>query len=65
VTVYTRSRHAVGLSSYRGMRIVVLPSISRKYLDTVSHTLLSALHASRQGYDAVLVCNATSGSARE
>jgi len=59
VTVYTRAGvvepEAV---THRGVRIVRLPTIRHKYLDTVAHGLLSALHAAGEGYDAVLFCNA-------
>jgi glycosyltransferase involved in cell wall biosynthesis len=59
VTVYTRRRYAErGLSSWRGARIRVLPTISTKYLDTVAHGWLSAADAALRGYDAALVCNA-------
>ena len=59
VTVYCRSRHTPrGLRSYGDVRLVTLPTIRHKYLDTVFHTFLSALHAMIQGYDAALVCNA-------
>jgi glycosyltransferase involved in cell wall biosynthesis len=59
VTVYGRSGFVdPGLKSYRGMRLVVLPALYTKHLETVSHTLLSAVHAVGQGYDAVLLCNA-------
>jgi glycosyltransferase involved in cell wall biosynthesis len=59
VTVYGRRGFIdPSLSTYRGMRLVVLGSIRTKHLETVSHTFLSALHASVAGYDAVLLCNA-------
>ena len=59
VTVYTRSRYAQpGLSQWRGARIRVLPAVPSKYLETVSHALLSSLHAVLASYDAILVCNA-------
>ncbi|HTY41003.1 MAG TPA: DUF1972 domain-containing protein [Thermoanaerobaculia bacterium] len=59
VTVYTRSRYATpGLSSHRGARIRVLPTIPTKYLDTVVHGALSGVDAAFARYDAVLVCNA-------
>ena len=59
VTVYTRSRYAeAGLSSFRGARIRVLPTLATKYLDTVVHGWLSAVDAAFERYDAVLVCNA-------
>ncbi len=45
VTVYCRP-HAVEsrYRSYRGMRLVHLPTIATKHLDTFVHTLLSTLH---------------------
>ncbi len=59
VTVYGRTAFVDSeLSSYRGMKLVVLPALYTKHLETVSHTLLSALHALRENYDAVLLCNA-------
>ena len=59
VTVYGRS-HFVDpqLSTYRGVRVRVLPAIRQKYLETVSHTALSVLRACFRGYDVCLVCNA-------
>jgi glycosyltransferase involved in cell wall biosynthesis len=59
VTVYGRRGFIdPSLKTYRGMRLVVLPSIRTKHLETVSHTFLSALHAAFSRYDAVLLCNA-------
>jgi len=59
VTVYTRTRYAeTGLTSYRGARIRVLPTIPTKYLDTVAHGILSGFDAALERFDAVLVCNA-------
>jgi len=45
VTVYCRA-HAVDsrLRSYRGMRLIHLPTIASKHLDTLVHTVLSTLH---------------------
>ena len=43
---------------WEGIHCVPLPSIGHKYLETVSHTALSALDALGRGFDAVLVCNA-------
>lgn len=58
VTVYCRSHYAEGgKSEHGGVRLVVLPTIKRKYLDTVVHSFLSAVHAMRR-FDAVLICNA-------
>ena len=59
VTVYCRSHHTrSSRRRYRGVKLVVLPTIRHKYLDTVAHTFLSALHSLVKGYDAALVCNA-------
>ncbi len=48
VTVYCRP-HVVDrkLSTYKGARLVHLPTIRNKYLDTLVHTFLSAVHAGR------------------
>ncbi len=57
VTVYCRSRHPE--PTYRGVRLVYLPTIRHKYFDTLAHTFLSTLHLSaKRGQDAVLYCNA-------
>ncbi|MDX1630614.1 MAG: glycosyltransferase [Thermoanaerobaculia bacterium] len=59
VTVYCRSHYTDrGRRTYRGARLVVLPTVRTKHLDTPVHTLLSALHGTGQGYDAALVVNA-------
>ncbi|MFQ5706574.1 MAG: glycosyltransferase [bacterium] len=42
---------------YKGVRLVILPTISHKYFDTVAHTFLCALHALKERYDAILICN--------
>jgi glycosyltransferase involved in cell wall biosynthesis len=47
---------------HRGVRLVVLPAIRHKYLDTVSHTALSVLHALFRRYDVLLVCNAANAA---
>lgn len=57
VTIYCRSHFAErGLREYRGTRLVTLPTIPTKYLDTPVHTFLSCLHAVGR-YDAALVVN--------
>ena len=43
---------------WNGIHRVVLPAARHKYLETVSHTFLSAIDALRRDFDAVLVCNA-------
>ena len=58
VTVYCRDRSVPrGMRAYLGMQIVRLPAPRSKYLETVVHTLLSALHAITRRYDLVYVCN--------
>jgi glycosyltransferase involved in cell wall biosynthesis len=49
VFVYCRP-HVVDrrLKEWKGARLVHLPTIRNKYLDTFTHTLLSALHAARR-----------------
>ena len=55
VTVYCRSHHIdYDQPTYKGMRLVMLPTIANKYLDTIVHSLLSSLHALTQGYDVAL-----------
>jgi glycosyltransferase involved in cell wall biosynthesis len=43
---------------WRGVNRIVLPAAGHKYLETVSHTFVSALDAVRRDFDAVLLCNA-------
>jgi len=59
VTVYGRS-HFIKTTEkvYHGVRLVVLPTINHKYLDTPAHTLLATLHVMLSRYDLVLFCNA-------
>jgi glycosyltransferase involved in cell wall biosynthesis len=58
VTVYCRVPHvSYPGAAYRGMRLVKLPTIRSKHLDTIVHTLLSSLHALRQRYDVALYFN--------
>ncbi|MCF7849381.1 MAG: glycosyltransferase [Kiritimatiellales bacterium] len=57
VTVYNRSHFIKDVKKeYKGVRIVSLPSIPTKHLDTITHTALSSLHALFQGYDIVYYC---------
>lgn len=59
VTVYCRSHHVPkAMKEHCGVRLVVLPTLKHKYLDTVVHTYLSVMHAIFQRFDAVLICNA-------
>ena len=59
LTVYGRSNNirCTG-KEYRGVKLVILPTIGTKHLDTVFHTFLSVLHAIPRRFDAVLICNA-------
>jgi len=59
VTVYCRTSHYVSQQpSYLGMHLKYLPSLKRKSLDTLSHTLLSLIDAVRHPYDVLMVFNA-------
>jgi glycosyltransferase involved in cell wall biosynthesis len=59
VTVYGRSNNIRFRGpTYKGVRLTILPTIGTKYLDTVSHTLLSAIHALPRRFDCILMCNA-------
>jgi len=58
VTVYCRVPHVrYPGRQYRGMRLVKLPTIESKHLDTIAHTFLSSLHALRARYDIALYFN--------
>lgn len=57
VTVYNRSHFIKDVrGSYKGVKLVTLPSIPTKHLDTLTHTLISSLHALGCGYDIVYFC---------
>jgi len=59
VTVYGRCHYVPArLEEYRGVRLARLPAIRSKYLETVSHSLLSGLDNLVRPCDVVLVCNA-------
>ncbi len=59
VTVYCRKTYATEGSQWRGVRLVTLPTISNKYLDTVVHTVLSVAHlVTRTRIRDVILCNA-------
>lgn len=52
VTVYNRRHHfKTHAPEYKGVRIVTLPSIPSKHLDTLTHSFLSMLHALWSGND--------------
>lgn len=55
VTVYCRTHHITYPGdTYLGMRLVKLPTITNKYLDTIVHSFVSSLHALPQCYDIAL-----------
>jgi len=57
VTVYNRSHFIKDVGpEYRGVRIVSLPSIPTKHLDTITHTFLSTCHALFSRYDVTYYC---------
>ncbi len=64
VTVYCRStagdrraKNSARRSGYGGARLIHLPTIRTKHLDTPVHTFLSCLHAAGERFDAALVVN--------
>src|SRR5437762_2513623 len=59
VTVYCRAHYVSPRElEFQGVRLKVLPTIRHKYLDTIIHTFISALHAVPGRYHAALICNA-------
>ncbi len=58
VTVYCRRGNSPNRPRrVDGVELVHLPAIRHKYAETLSHTLLSALHAAVRPFDIVYVCN--------
>jgi glycosyltransferase involved in cell wall biosynthesis len=53
VTVYCRTYFTPAQTEHNGMRLVRLPTIRSKHLETVVHTLLSTAHAMTQRYHLV------------
>jgi glycosyltransferase involved in cell wall biosynthesis len=53
VTVYCRSYFTPAIGEHNGMRIVRLPTIRSKHLETIVHTLLSTLHATFGKHDVI------------
>ncbi|HEY7615809.1 MAG TPA: glycosyltransferase family 4 protein, partial [Terriglobales bacterium] len=53
VTVYCRSYFTPKMEQHAGMRLVRLPTIRSKHLDTLIHTFLSTIHAMCAGCDIV------------
>ena len=59
VTVYGRSNNIKYEGrEYRGVRLVILPTIGTKHLDTVVHSFISVIHAIPRRFDVILMCNA-------
>jgi glycosyltransferase involved in cell wall biosynthesis len=62
VVVYCRDARGTTpserLRTYRGMRLVHLPAVSRRSLETLSHTAASVVHLTTHPVDAVLLFNA-------
>ena len=56
-TVYCRRHYATVAGQWQGIRLVTLPTIRSKYLETVVHTLLSSIHLvlTRGPRDVVLI----------
>jgi len=58
VTVYGRSNNIKYKERYyKGVQLVILPTIPHKYLDTVVHTLICTIHMLFKKHDLVLLCN--------
>jgi glycosyltransferase involved in cell wall biosynthesis len=58
VTVYGRSNMIKYAEKfYKGVELVILPTISHKYFDTVAHTFLCAWHSLFCKFNVILVCN--------
>lgn len=58
VTVYGRSNNIKYRGQYyKGVRLIVLPTLSNKYLDTIFHTFLCTLHLLLHPVDMVLMPN--------
>ncbi|HWZ83053.1 MAG TPA: glycosyltransferase family 4 protein [Terriglobales bacterium] len=53
VTVYCRNYFTPPLKRFLGMRVLRLPAIRSKHLETLTHTFLSTVHAMFSGYDVV------------
>ena len=58
VTVYCRKPFTAPDDVYdKRIRRIILPTLSHKYFDTVSHSLISTLHVLFTRTDAILICN--------
>jgi glycosyltransferase involved in cell wall biosynthesis len=62
VTVYCRPGNAAGdPTELKGVHLVYRPLIETKVLGTFTHTAMSLLHAVRQDFDVMMICNAGNG----
>lgn len=61
IVVYCRRASGVSVlpepDVYRDIQRIVLPAVRHKYLETISHTFLSTIHALFHPVDVVLLCN--------
>lgn len=60
ITVYCRASNYDYSSNhleYKGVKLIVLPTIKHKYLDTVFHTFLSVLYDLFKDHRVLLICN--------
>jgi len=58
VVVYGRSNNIKYHEKYyRGVEIIILPTVQHKYFDTVAHTFLCAWHSMFKKFDVILICN--------
>lgn len=63
VTVYCRSSLYGDIGPvWEGVHRVELPAIRHKYLETISHSFLSAIDSWRRDFDVILLCNAANAS---
>jgi glycosyltransferase involved in cell wall biosynthesis len=53
VTVYCRNYFTPGIDEHNGMRVVRLPTVHSKHLETLIHTFFSTVHAMTRPYDVV------------
>ena len=53
VTIYCRNYFTPNVGEHNGMKLVRLPTVRSKHLETLVHTAFSTLHALTRGYDLV------------
>ncbi len=58
VIVYCRKGNSsYNQNFYKGVKLIILPTIRHKYFDTVAHTFLSVWHVSFSDVEIVYICN--------